>query len=113
MIKPWILLCLCIIGCQSNNNFKTINKMENTLKNFELPMRVGNAPEIGKVPPQLQFSDKSPRDIYQKLHDWMFTTFPKVRKEPTRISVPTSIAMWLDENENVGHIDAFMPPSGG
>lgn len=43
----------------------------------------------------------------------MFETFPKVRKEPTRISVPSSIAMWLDENENVGHVDAFMPPSGG
>jgi len=83
-------------------------------KNFNLPMRQGDAPEIGQVPPQLQFSDKSPRDIYQKYHDdWMFNTFPKVRKEPTRISVSTSIAMWLDENENVGHIDAFMPPSGG
>ena len=79
---------------------------------FKLPERRGDAPKIGAVPPQLQFSDKSPRDIYQKLHDWMFSTFPKVRKEPTRISVPTSIAMWLDENEEVGHADAFMPPPG-
>jgi hypothetical protein len=80
---------------------------------FSLIERIGQAPQIGQTPPQLQFSDKSPRDIYQKFHDWMFSTFPKVRKEPTRISVPTSIAMWLDENEDVGHIDAFMPPSGG
>ena len=81
--------------------------------NFNLPERIGEAPEIGQVPPQLQFSDKSPKDIYQKFHDWMFSTFPKVRKETSQISVPTSIAMWLDENEDVGHIDAFMPPSGG
>ncbi len=80
---------------------------------FHLPNRIGEAPKIGQTPPQLQFSDKSPRDIYQKFHNWMFTTFPKVRKEPTRISVSTSTAMWLDENENAGHIDAFMPPSGG
>ena len=81
--------------------------------NFNIPARQGEAPEIGQVPPQLQFSDKSPRDIYKIFHDWMFSTFPKVRKEPTRISVSTSIAMWLDENEDVGHTDAFMPPSGG
>ena len=81
--------------------------------NFHLPRRNGEAPEIGKEPPQLQFSNQSPRDIYLKFHDWMFSTFPKVRMEPTRISVPTSIAMWLDENESVGHSDAFMPPSGG
>ena len=80
---------------------------------FSIPKRMGEAPRIGQVPPQLQFSDQSPRDIYQEFHDWMFNTFPKVRKETTRISVPTSIAMWLDENEEVGHIDAFMPPSGG
>ena len=77
-----------------------------------LPAREGEAPEVGQVPPQLQFSDKSPRDIYQKFHDWMFSTFPKVREEPTRISVPTSIAMWLDENEDAGHTDAFMPTEG-
>ena len=86
--------------------------MEIKEERFTLFIRNGEAPEIGKVPPQLQFTDKSPRDIYQKLHDWMFSTFPKVRKEPTRISVPSSIAMWLDENEDVGHIDAFMPPPG-
>jgi hypothetical protein len=93
------------------NNKKTHEYMQTT--NFNLPARHGEAPQIGQVPPQLQFSDKSPRDIYKKCNDWMFSTFPKVRKEPTRISVSTSIAMWLDENEDVGHTDAFMPPSGG
>lgn len=81
--------------------------------NFNLPERQGEPPEVGQVPPQLQFSDKSPRDIYKKYHDWMFSAFPKVRKEATRISVSTSIAMWLDENEEVAHTDAFVPPHGG
>ncbi len=87
------------------DNLKKYKIMIN--QEFRLVERNGETPEIGQVPPQLQFSDKSPRDIYQKFHDWMFTTFPKVRKEPTRISVPTSIAMWLDENEDVGHIDVL------
>jgi phospholipase/carboxylesterase len=99
-----------LISCTANSyNYNTIMSE----KNFNLPERVGDAPQIGQTPPQLQFSDKSPRAIYQLFHDWMFSTFLKVRKEPTRISVSTSTAMWLDENEDVGHIDAFMPPSGG
>lgn len=106
-IKLLLGLFLCIISS------KEINKTNMEITKFSIPERKGEAPEIGQVPPQLQFSDKSPRDIYHTFHDWMFNTFPKVRKEPTRISVPTSIAMWLDEKENVGHIDAFMPPSGG
>ncbi|NER13516.1 hypothetical protein GWK08_08715 [Leptobacterium flavescens] len=92
---------------------KEFEKMSVRNEKFILPLREGETPEIGKVPPQLQYSDKSPREIYKKLHDWMFSTFPKVRKEATRISVPTTVAMWLDENEDVGHIDAFMIPPGG
>ena len=108
MIKTIIVALILSTGCvhQIKNNNMEHDKLN-------IPTREGEAPEVGQVPPQLQFSDKSPRDIYQEFHDWMFSTFPKVRKEPTRISVPTSIAMWLDENEDVGHIDAFMPPSGG
>jgi len=105
-----IILLTILITNQIDGNKKDTIMSE---QKFNLPERNGETPQIGQTPPQLQFSDKSPRDIYQKFHDWMFSTFPKVRKEPTRISVPTSTAMWLDENENVGHIDAFMPPSGG
>ncbi|MGX1930951.1 luciferase domain-containing protein [Flagellimonas sp. 2504JD4-2] len=79
---------------------------------FSLPLRRGEPPEVGQEPPQLQYSDKSPREIYETLKEWMFNTFPKVRKEKTRISVKSSIAMWLDEDENVAHEDAFMPPAG-
>ncbi len=111
--KTFFLVTAILIGCGAEtNNLKAKRNMKVKEEKFILPMRIGEAPEIGKVPPQLQFTDKSPKEVYQKLHDWMFSTFPKVRKEPTRISVPSSIAMWLDENENVGHIDAFMPPPG-
>lgn len=102
MIKLKVLLALIIILI-----LNTMNKTE-----FNLPKRVGEAPEVGKTTPQLQFSDKSPRDIYHELYEWMFSTFPKVRKEPTRISVPSSTAMWLDEDEREAHNDAFMPPKG-
>jgi len=102
---------LTILTASLINSYKKDTIM--SAQKFNLPERIGETPQIGQTPPQLQFSDKSPRAIYQKFHDWMFNTFPKVRKEPTRISVPSSTAMWLDENEAVGHIDAFMPPSGG
>lgn len=101
-MKSKILLTFVLIIIIS-----AMNKTE-----FSLPKREGKPPKVGKATPQLQFSDKSPRDIYQKLYDWMFSTFPKVRKEQTRISVPSSTAMWLDEGEKVAHNDAFMPPPG-
>jgi hypothetical protein len=101
-----------IIISYSNKPTNFNNKKMGRTK-FIISEREGEAPQVGQVPPQLQFSDKSPRDIYQKFHNWMFSTFPKVREESTKISVQSSVAMWLDENENVGHIDAFMPPSGG
>ena len=80
----YITLLSIFVSHQFDNNKK--NKIMSQ-QEFSLPERKGETPQIGQVPPQLQFSDKSPRDIYQKFHDWMFTTFPKVRKEPTRISV--------------------------
>jgi hypothetical protein len=43
--------------------------------------------------------------------EWFFSTFPHTREEPTRISVPTSRALWLDESINAKP-EAFMPPPG-
>ena len=86
------------------------NRMSNT---FELPLRQGEPPEVGESIPQLQFSDKSPDDIRQALWDWAFSAFPDVREEDTRISVPTSRALWLSEGVEAAHEDVFMPPSGG
>jgi hypothetical protein len=107
-----ILLISIIVNCgnhQKNNNLKQ-QKMTNTT--FKLPLRVGEAPEVGATTPQLQFSDKSPENIRQQLWDWSFSTFPNVRQETSKISVPTSQALWLHEDETVANTDAFMPPPG-
>ena len=79
---------------------------------FELPLRVGEAPEIGKVPPQLQFSDLGPETIRSALKEWAFSAFSHARENDTLISVPSSRALWLDESIPAAHEDAFMPPSG-
>ena len=79
---------------------------------FELPSRVGDAPEIGQVPPQLQFSDLGPETIRLALKEWAFQAFPMAREHDTLISVPSSRALWLDESVPAARDDAFMPPSG-
>jgi hypothetical protein len=82
--------------------------MNNT---FQLPVRKGNPPEIGQVPPQLQFSDLGSDEIRLSLKRWAFNVFPNVREHDTLISVPSSRALWLDEKVPAAHDDAFMPPS--
>jgi hypothetical protein len=76
-----------------------------------LSMRQGVKPETNPVPPHLQYNQHSPREIYTQMADWMFSRFPKSREHETLISVPSSRAMWLDEEvENVPG-DGFMPPA--
>jgi hypothetical protein len=78
---------------------------------FTLPLREGDAPEIGQQPPQLQFTDLSPDHIKKALKKFSFGTFANVTEHDTLISVPTSRALWLDENVEAAHEDAFMPPA--
>jgi hypothetical protein len=79
---------------------------------FELPCREGAAPQIGQEPPQLQFSDLGPESVKLALKKWAFSSFPNVREHDTMISVKESRALWLDENVQAAHADAFMPPAG-
>ena len=81
------------------------------MTSFSLPARSGEPPLTGEQPPQLQFSDQSPRHIYDKMAEWFFSTFQHTREEPTRISVPTSRALWLDESIEASR-SSFMPPPG-
>ena len=80
-----------------------------------LPRRIGKRPVTGKRPPQLQFSDQSPRKIYESMAQWALVELPAripfVRQHPTMISVPTSQALWLDESKPAAK-NAFMPPPG-
>ncbi|WP_170328205.1 luciferase domain-containing protein [Ruegeria arenilitoris] len=77
-----------------------------------IPNRTGPKPKTGAQPPHLQFSDQSPGDIYDALNKWAFETFDLVREERSRISLPSSRALWLDESVPASQ-NAFMFPRGG
>ena len=82
---------------------------------LKIPKRQGERPQTGDQPPHLQFTEQSPREIYEQMVQWALVDIPagmpELSEQPTRISVPTSRALWLD-----GSIDApakaFMPPAG-
>jgi hypothetical protein len=78
---------------------------------LRITSRDGDKPTTNPQPPHLQITQQSPREIYNALNTWVFNSFEQVREEPTRISVPTSRAMWLHENVEATP-DAFMPPYG-
>ncbi|MEW8000908.1 MAG: luciferase family protein [Candidatus Thiodiazotropha endolucinida] len=77
--------------------------------------RAGERPTTGAQPPHLQYSDISPRSIHQQMARWGLTDLPAqipfISHQPTRISVPTSEALWLDESVQARR-EAFMPPPG-
>lgn len=79
-----------------------------------LPKRSGEKPQTGTQPPHLQLSEQSPFSIYEAMSKWAFTDLPAasgiVREEPTRISLPTSRALWLDES--IKTTERLMPPLG-
>ncbi len=83
------------------------------MKTLTLPERQGPRPKTGDQVPHLQFSDQSPPEYVSELMDWALSAFADVREEPTRISVATTRALWLDESVPPAHDDAFMPPLGG
>ncbi|MCP4138978.1 MAG: hypothetical protein GY755_01590 [Chloroflexi bacterium] len=84
----------------------------NTHTQFQLPKRTGQPPITGQKPPQLQFSDQSPSAIRDALKTWAFANIPQTLEHDTLISVPSSRALWLDEETPVTHENAFMPPMG-
>ena len=115
--QPWMsqrrakLLMLILIVCGGLAACVQDKSRSSKMPNYDLPRRGGDVPRTGLQPPQLQFSDTSPRWVYRKVADWLFSAFPKVREEPTRISVPGSRALWLDEAVPAS-ASAFMPPPG-
>jgi hypothetical protein len=83
------------------------------MSDFAMPEREGPRPKTGDHVPHLQLSDTSPPEFVDELMVWAINRLPDVREEPTRISVSTTRALWLDESVSVAHDDAFMPPAGG
>ncbi len=82
---------------------------------LKVPKRQGERPQTGDQPPHLQFTEQSPREIYEQMAQWALVdipaAIPALSEEPTRISVPTSRALWLDESV-AAPAKAFMPPAG-
>ncbi len=82
---------------------------------LNLPGRQGERPQTGNQPPHLQFTDQSPRPVYSAMAQWALDALPagtpELREAPSRISVPTSRALWLDESIEASPY-AFMPPPG-
>ncbi len=80
-----------------------------------LTRRKGNRPVTGSALPHLQLSDKSPRDVHRHMSHWALialpATTPELRERPTRISVPSTRALWLDEEVDADPA-GFMPPPG-
>lgn len=81
----------------------------------QLTKRQGERPQTGDQPPHLQFTEQSSREIYDLMAQWALVDIPAgtpaLREEPTRISVPSSRALWLDESIDAQD-NAFMPPLG-
>jgi hypothetical protein len=80
---------------------------------FQLPARLGERPQTGDMIPHLQHTQKSPDSIREALKAWALENLPDVREEDTRISVPSTRALWLNEEVAAQNADAFMPPFGG
>ena len=82
---------------------------------MKLEQRKGNRPITGDALPHLQLSDRSPRDVHAHMSNWALVaipaTTPELREEPTRISVPSTRALWLDESVDANPT-GFMPPAG-
>ena len=82
---------------------------------MRLEARKGNRPVTGSALPHLQLSDRSPRDVQSHMANWALVaipaTTPELREEPTRISVPSTRALWLDERVDANPA-GFMPPLG-
>jgi phospholipase/carboxylesterase len=79
---------------------------------FRLPDRVGPKPRTDNAVPHLQKTQKSPPHLRDALLAWAPLALPHVTETDTRISVTATRALWLDDEVEVAHEDAFMPPAG-
>ena len=84
---------------------------ESSMSSFHLPMRSGDPPVTGKQPPQLQFSDQSPRSVYQKMAIGSLTPFHMHEKNRHAYLCPPQELYGWDEKIKASP-SSFMPPPG-
>jgi hypothetical protein len=80
---------------------------------IDIPVRTSEKPTTNShlsYFPHLQYTQHSPRYIYNKMADWMFNSFEQSREHKSLISHPSSRAMWLAEDVKNTPDDGFMPP---
>lgn len=83
--------------------------MNTELTLASLPTRDGVRPKTTDTNPHQQLNQQ-PEDLsfIQQLHDWAFASFSNIQRRPSQISVPGSVAMWMDANHTCDGCNAFM-----
>ncbi|MEM6803905.1 MAG: hypothetical protein AAF696_21040 [Bacteroidota bacterium] len=73
-----------------------------------MPIRKGERPATTPSNPHMQLTQQ-PDDLsyIKKLMDWAFT-LSNIEKKPSAISVPGSVAMWMEEEHSCKRCNAFM-----
>ncbi|HAA10521.1 MAG TPA: phospholipase [Cytophagales bacterium] len=82
--------------------------MEHTVTLQSMPSRGGGRPATTNTNPHMQL-DQQPEDLsfVENLTEWAFT-LSHIEKQPSRISVPGSIAMIMDDEHTCTKCNAFM-----
>lgn len=72
------------------------------------PRREGPRPETTQHEPQQQIDQHADPKIWDELYERCFTLLPGVRAVESKISIPGTTALWLDEAEPTGPSHAFI-----
>lgn len=84
------------------------NSMDTQITFENLPMREGDRPQTTPSNPHQQLNQQPEDKTYiENLMDWAFT-FQNITKRSSAISVPGSVAMWMDDGHACKQCNAFM-----
>lgn len=85
---------------------------DSTYRRLGLPPRTGDRPRTGDAVPHLHRTQKSPRHVRAALLEWAGAALPGVSLRASLVSVPSTVALWLDESVPAAPGARFMPPPG-
>lgn len=104
-----VLSIFAIASCSTfPNSSKEKNQMTTQPSLDNIPVRDGERPQTTPTNPHMQLNQQ-PEDLshIKNLMDWAFQ-LGYVKREPSRISVPGSIAMCLEDEHTCKGCNAFM-----
>ncbi|MEM6721989.1 MAG: hypothetical protein AAF611_21860 [Bacteroidota bacterium] len=107
--KRLLIICFMTFSCVEFVKISKNEKEMESQKTFDnLTHREGNRPETTNTNPHTQLTQQPENTSYvDALMDWAFT-LTNITKEPSRISVPGSIAMCMEEAHTCDRCNAFM-----